>query len=302
MSHENSPEFWPVLVEAGSRRYLLSGGESIASEFPFPHPQTYESLLEEAEVRLSLGRPSGLDSSLFVPDEFLNLTFDRARRAGGLRVLSLTGHPVPLELFRLHTGDSFPILHFSTPRSQVSPVPRKVFLYDNPAGEVLPEARREALEAFDILSPAVDTHFCGRTLDAEEYSRHFQSADIVVYYGHGKLISGLPAIPAKEGFIPLLPGLSRPFVIFCGCLSLSGQMKSDGMMLFPLCRVSDRKSAFIPEFLSLWAAGDRLWSAYGRASSRDLQRGDIRSLLYRWSGFYPDLESLKTKNQPNIPS
>ncbi len=166
----------------------------------------------------------------------------------------------------------------------------------NPAGEVaLPAARREAEAIFAIMQeydgPA---RFVGRTLGDHEWYELYDSHDLVFYYGHGQSVAGHPVIDTKNGrapfFAPTGAGPSNNSgrcLVFAACLAGGEQTyfrNQSGAILYPVCRLADRPSAFLADFSRSLLAGRPAPLAVHAAARADADRGDVRRFIFRLQG------------------
>ncbi|MCR9144337.1 MAG: hypothetical protein NXI24_18970 [bacterium] len=249
--------------------------------------------------------------------EFLSLVRERARQAGGLRLVSREALQLPAEALRLggEWSTSFPIvrmhardagLGFGDAYAHASSEepggrrPYRKLVWFNPAGEPeLPAARSEAQAVFDQLEQAPGpTRFIARSLSDHEWYELYDSHDLVFYFGHGETVAGHPAILTKNGRAPFFAppgfgasganGAGRRCLVFAACLRGGEQLlfrNQAGAIVYPVCRLADRPAEFLLDFCrALAKGGASIPEAMLAACQADAASGDIRRFLFRLQG------------------
>lgn len=280
---------WPLLL-TGRRAILAAGAESFTADIPFVAPRARPELLASLEMDLARGRR--VEAPAWGPEgsvEFLERVFHAAASAGGLRLLSEGSSP-PFEacvtLNRMWC-DEFPLLRLCAPVAQrTAGSSGDVFIYSNPAGEPLPCARTEAETLLGRFKGRARAAFA--PLAREELDEAIEQSSLIVYFGHARLIDGLPAIPTESGWMPLLSRqsgvLSGKVFVLGACLSEGASFVSPGgLFIHPVARISDRPSRFLLDLLEdFHPAG--ISEAWMRACRQDREAGDIRRIVFRMQG------------------
>ncbi len=242
--------------------------------------------------------------------EFFDLVFNAAQAAGGLRVHPYLGEDLPIEALPHGEGDwstSFPILRLSQfpagsakfagrrrsdRQADSAPGqtegPESILVYFNPAGLPLPAAEAEARAVLEMLQ-GLPVRFIARVLTAGEWEREFDGARVIVYFGHGKNISGLPAIPGSgDDWLPFLPEAQAGgrTLFFNACLDGgAGGLRTPGnFCVYPVCRIADRPAPFFADLVRNCLAGQDPGQAFVAAARADSAAGDIRRLVFRMQG------------------
>ena len=252
--------------------------------------------------------------------DFLRVCGQRGRAAGGLRVASRETHSPPVESLALdgEWSRDFPILRMHAQDaglaaavpgtsavdaggsgadvSQRAPSERRALrklVWFNPAGEPpLPAARREAETVFEIMQEFEGhARFVGRALSDHEWYELYDSHDLVF---HGQSVAGHPVIDTKNGrapfFAPTGAGASNTggrCLVFAACLTGGEQTyfrNQSGAILYPVCRLADRPSAFLTDFCRKLLTGRAASLAVHAAARADAERGDVRRFLFRLQG------------------
>ena len=307
------PERWPLLSLLGSRAVLYPPrGAPLQYEAAPAGQENRGRILEEIELDLARGKnPDPTRVYWSVPEKNLRRFLETCRRlgweAGGLRQHALFGADLPLEALARSSEEkkelmvlrlreqSFGDQGAGEPEEESSSVgrPPRVFIYFNPLGDPpLPHAREESSLAYDLFQERAETRYLGRPLSGEELNEHYSWADIILYFGHGKQVGGLPAIPGAQGFFPF-PDLGGgpadypgKIAIFAACLEKEAPPPAfaAGAALYPACRIADRASPFLGDLFRSWAGGRDLMGAFRVASESDAARGDIRRFIFRLQG------------------
>lgn len=282
---------WPLLY-FDQETLFFDEAECLTLPHPIHYPANRASHLAQLEQDLARGRrvdhpfwkvPAGCES-------FFSEVRRRAERAGGLRVYSPGASP-PVEAIALEASswaELFPIVRVGRPVEQPGSAPADgVFIYCNPQGEELPQARREAEQMLERFSGRAQAFF--RTLNREEIDELIGASALIFYFGHARLIEGHTAIPGQTGWMPLI---SRAAGSLCGkafvlaaCLEDGARFAAPGgLFIHPVSRLADRPSRFLPDLLDAWKAPADLAAAWLRACSLDSECGDIRRFVYRMQG------------------
>lgn len=214
--------------------------------------------------------------------------------AGGLRVFTdLASPPVEALPADLHGERSwselFPVVRVGRTAGPAKHVEdsSEVLIYCNPAGDALPEARKEAELLLSRYSGRAQAFF--RTLNKEELEDAVRSSSLVFYSGHARLIEGHVAIPGKSGWMPLIsraagPLSSKAFVLNA-CLEDGARFAGPGgLFIHPIARIADRPTAFLFDLLDAWKTRAEVSEAFHHACREDARRGDIRRFVYRMQG------------------
>lgn len=310
---ENNPEFWPLLSLLGSRSVLYSQGNSALFEQALPSTDNRPGLIETFESDLSRGRKIERQKLLWKPDDsasvsFLTHCYKTGIKNGGIRIHSLFAPDIPLEALHFpeekEHGDltvlrmtelSFIQMKFAnqneSPFSRIRRI--KIFIFFNPTFEPeLPQARRDSEEIEQLLADKAELRYIARGLTPEDVSEHYTWADLIFYFGHGKMVSGFPAIPSSNGWIPfpdqnLTTGsMFNKIVFFAACMdNKSDQPKFfAGCSVYPRCRIADRKSAYLHDLVRYWKTGTNLYSAFRSAAIMDREKEDIRRYVFQIQG------------------
>ncbi len=316
MRHEDDPSRWPLLILAGGRCVLYyEGGASVfRSAVSYPHNQLIKRL-EDCELDFASGRNSDLASLVWSApssaESFLDLCIRHARISGGLKLHGFSGESIPFEFLESPSGMNPAEIVYTTVTEK--PIPGyednsrgekasqiqknlRILIYFNPSGIPLPQAASMAARLSESMSSgtsseALSFHYSARALSRNEYSELFEKSDIVFYFGHGKCIGGLPAIPSDEGWAGFFPDINlklfrNKVVFFCGCMDGELALSSlpDCCFIYPVCRIADRADDFIWNIWSYWTRDINLYGAFRRAIARDAESADIRRKIYRIHG------------------
>ena len=314
-AQESGPETWPLLSLLGSRAVLYESGQALTHRFAPLNFQDRIKLLEDGEERLARGKPVTPDEFHWHPGDaglarFLTHCRERALATGGLRLHALLGDDIPLEALPASKdgnagaqGDPAIIRlteiafekylgHPAAPAPAIgeTPDPPRVLIYFNPHEEPeLPAAREESRVLAEKLDGRCDDRYIARALDETEWRGHLEWADVVFYFGHGRNISGAPAIPSPSGWMPFGPAgvaLARKAFFFSACYRgpAAGTRVPGGCALFPLCRLADRPAPFLGDLVDNWLSGAELWRAYRHAVEQDARVGDMRRFVFQLQG------------------
>ncbi|MBI3395596.1 MAG: hypothetical protein HY042_07165, partial [Spirochaetia bacterium] len=301
--------------------YLIDGLSVTLGPLTTGGSDHQNNLWDNAEEDFARGRPvrlkgilDQLSARLTSSSEFMERTYQCAAAAGGLRVFVSTGGGASesIAAFSSKGGawvDAFPVVFLDNAlpgTSLLGKIPGdgagspRAFVYVNPSGQALNAAALEARECAEVLEQCCDTDLILRGLDAREYRELVTHADIFCYFGHGKLVSGLPAIPHEAGWMPLLPDphMSPGVTIFAACLSGGAHARSpgSGLLIHPVARLCDRKSVFLSKLMEALAASwrtdggspvDKALSAWRAAAAADREAGDIRRFIFQLRAALP---------------
>lgn len=285
---------WPLL-QFGPETLFFFEAECYSLPHSITAPAGRALLLAQLEQDLARGRrieapvwaaPAGCES-------FFGLVRDSALRAGGLRVFSDQASP-PVEALAAEMHATWSELFSIVRVGRAAPFAREkrspdVLIYCNPAGEALPEARREAEELLSRYAGKAEAFF--RTLSREELEESIRRSSLVFYSGHAKLIEGHVAIPSAAGWMPLISrgagSLTSKAFILNACLEDGARFAGPGgLFIHPIARIADRPSAFLFDLLDSWKTEGELGEAFRNACILDAKRGDVRRFVYRMQGHF----------------
>lgn len=283
---------WPLL-QFGPETLFFSEAECFSLPHPVPYPQSRSSLLAQLEQDLARGR--SIDAPFWtVPagcEAFFEMVRLRALEAGGLRVYADSAS-APVEAIASDTASWSE--RFAIVRAARAPLPERlvepvsdVLIYCNPAGEPLPEARKEA-EAM-LVRYAGKARAFFRPMGREELDSHIASSSLILYFGHARLIDGHPAIPTGSSWMPLIARAAGPLASKCfvlaACLEDGARFQAPGgLFIHPVSRLADRPCGFLNDFLATWEASGDLAGAWLKACRQDAERKDVRRFVYRMQG------------------
>ncbi|MEQ9367315.1 MAG: hypothetical protein RIF32_23995 [Leptospirales bacterium] len=311
---------WPILALSPGRAQLFDRDRVLEYTGSIGAPER-EALLEQCDaaffapgsVRPAQREESGEGLYWDPPGrelrEFLSFCRASAVNAGGLRCATREAFPLPLEALRLggEWSTAFPIARMHARDASLglaavtpdAPGPPRKLVWFNPAGKPeLPVARAEAEAVFEILEQSPGpARFIARGLSDHEWYELYDSHDVVFYYGHGQSVAGHPAILTRNGRAPFFAPLAdepessesadRRCLVFAACLSGGAQVvfrNQSGAVVYPLCRLADRSSEYLPDFCRAFAQGASVPAALLAAARADAARGDLRRFLFRLQG------------------
>ncbi|MCB1175753.1 MAG: hypothetical protein KDK39_19415 [Leptospiraceae bacterium] len=261
--------------------------------------------LEELEARMAReGQPGAADlmsihTEDFGDSPFWQRVYDSGIFHGEILVHFYTEQSIPIEFF--HTAGQEWVCHFAirlvqsiesarqTPGQHLNAKSRQTLVWLNPLGPDLSVARQEAMQLAELLGARSDVRLVSRALSEFEYQEALHDADLFIYLGHARFRHGQVLIPLGADWLPMLwhglsPGLS--LVILAACLDTDMRLlQSTGpAFVHPLCRIADRPTVFLEQFLSSLTRGLDQSSAWLAACRADAQSGDIRRRLMRLQG------------------
>lgn len=231
--------------------------------------------------------------------EFWKMVYDHSSRSDGLLIHQYTGVVFPVEFLQTQGQEwctTFPV-HYLNEHPGNYKIKRSIskksryLLVVNPGEPELKYTGHEALGIMDILSANCSTRIIQRKLTEFEYYEALADCDCLLYFGHAKYMQGHPVIELGSGWTPMFPGVvsgQLSLLVLGACLETRGQVLNvdADCCLFPNCRIADRKSSYLADFITGLLETDNASQALLLANRKDKAKHDVRRLVYRVQGSF----------------